>query len=258
MRLISISTHAHLKNKEAPLRHYRQNIHQLFTKIQSASPTPYNAHSTLPYETNTLIILIGSSKGLCGNFNTSLFNFFENYMNEHPLAKTSVITIGKRALTYANEHRLGTVLASPNKLTATTLVPIAQTITQVINDAEKPFSSVIVVSNVLKSFFNQKPQVYTLLPFSQESSSLPEAQENSLEEYIWEQPADEILEILAHQCMNANLQHLLFQSLIAEHAARFLSMDSSTRNAQNLLDQTKLDYNKLRQAKVTKELAELM
>ena len=49
----------------------------------------------------------------------------------------------------------------------------------------------------------------------------------------------------------------LLESMIAEAAARFISMDSSTRNAKNMLDSTKLQYNKLRQAKITKELIEL-
>ncbi len=46
-------------------------------------------------------------------------------------------------------------------------------------------------------------------------------------------------------------------SLLAEHAARFVSMDSSTRNAETLLEEMQRDYNKLRQAKITRELTEL-
>ena len=52
-------------------------------------------------------------------------------------------------------------------------------------------------------------------------------------------------------------QQALFQSLLAEHAARFISMDSSTRNAKDMLESLQLNYNKLRQAKITRELTEL-
>jgi F-type H+-transporting ATPase subunit gamma len=51
---------------------------------------------------------------------------------------------------------------------------------------------------------------------------------------------------------------MLLQSLTAEHAARFIAMDSSTTNAASLLDTMKLQYNKLRQAKITRELTDLM
>jgi len=77
------------------------------------------------------------------------------------------------------------------------------------------------------------------------------------EGYYWEQEPAEVLNSLVITYLEARIEQLLFQSLLAEHAARFVSMDSSTRNAKNLLDATKLQYNKLRQAKITKELTEL-
>ena len=67
-----------------------------------------------------------------------------------------------------------------------------------------------------------------------------------------------ILNALAVQYIEAQFQHLIFQSLLSEHAARFLSMDSSTRNAHIAYSiQHKLEYNKVRQAKITTEITEL-
>ena len=59
------------------------------------------------------------------------------------------------------------------------------------------------------------------------------------------------------QLTDVLLPTLLFHSLLSEQAARFLSMDNSTRSAEGLLEINKLHYNKLRQAKITKELTEL-
>jgi F-type H+-transporting ATPase subunit gamma len=67
-----------------------------------------------------------------------------------------------------------------------------------------------------------------------------------------------VLDILALQLCEITIQHILFESLLAEQAARFISMDSSTRNAETILEETILWYNKLRQAKITKELTELI
>ena len=63
---------------------------------------------------------------------------------------------------------------------------------------------------------------------------------------------------MARSTIESELHYLLFESLLAEHAARFISMDTATRNAQTLLEETQLQYNKLRQAKITKELTELV
>jgi F-type H+-transporting ATPase subunit gamma len=77
------------------------------------------------------------------------------------------------------------------------------------------------------------------------------------EQYTWEQNPSDILDDLALQYLTATMYRLLFQSLLAEQAARFISMDNATRNAKQLLEDTQLQYNKLRQAKITRELTEL-
>jgi F-type H+-transporting ATPase subunit gamma len=105
----------------------------------------------------------------------------------------------------------------------------------------------------MQNFFIQRPHIATLVPFTQEKQLT-----TSSHDYLWEQEPQHILDTLVQQYIETQLQSLLFQSLLAEHAARFISMDSSTRNAENLLEVNKLQYNKLRQAKITKELTELI
>jgi F-type H+-transporting ATPase subunit gamma len=78
------------------------------------------------------------------------------------------------------------------------------------------------------------------------------------EDYMWKQPPQSIIKDLAYLYLTAKLHTILFQSLLAEQAARFLSMDNSTRNAEGLLELSKIQYNKLRQAKITKEINELV
>jgi F-type H+-transporting ATPase subunit gamma len=258
MRLISMSTHSRLKHKEEPLRTYNKSINELFTKIQRV--TPDWKHPILSPASNanaTLIIIIGSSKGLCGGFNTSLFNYYQKYRAHHLIEHSTLIVVGRRAISYCQEHKMGPIASSFEDLNAHNLISVAHSITQAIMLAPRPYASVLVFSNHFKTFFNQKPQVSQLIPFTHKQFDQPSQTNNAAEDYIWEQKAEEILDILAHQSIDATIQFLLFQSLLAELAARFLSMDSSTRNAQTLLDTAKLDYNKLRQAKITKELSEL-
>ncbi|MDR3550918.1 MAG: F0F1 ATP synthase subunit gamma [Candidatus Babeliales bacterium] len=263
MRLISMSSHSRLKHKEEPLHNYKNTVSSLFNTLQKLTPEWENSIlAPQSEEKNQLIILIGSSKGLCGSFNTTLFHHFKFYAHQHNLILNDahIVTIGKRAHNYITEHAIGATETSLEELTSKTLTPLAHKLADIIVNAPKPFTSVLVFSNFLKSFFTQKPETTILIPF-EINMQLPQASHGNaqdLEEYRWEQKPEEILDILVKQCVDANVQHILFQSLIAEHAARFLSMDNSTRNAQNLLDRTKLDYNKLRQTKITKELSELI
>ena len=131
---------------------------------------------------------------------------------------------------------------------------IAQEITHTIIHAKNPYSSVIILSNEFKSFFNQKPRIYTLIPFVNQTSG----NNHISDDILWDQSPEILLDELVHQYVEGHIHFILFESLLAEHAARFVSMDTATRNADGLLDSAKLQYNKLRQAKITKELTELV
>ena len=257
MRLISMSAHSQLKNKQDPLTHYMKQFSALFTKVQASAPDWTNQiinPQNIP--ANRLIILVGSQKGLCGSFNALLFQFFNQHIEkELPKMDTRMIAIGKKAVDFAQEIKQYPLLATYEKFTTSNLFSIAQELITTIT--EKPlYTSVLVFSNQFQSFFIQKPQVSSLIPFAPQEQLQADAAA-PVEGYLWEHPPRELLDSLVPQYLESRMQYLLFQSLLAEHAARFLSMDNSTRNANNLLEGTQLEYNKLRQAKITKELTEL-
>ena len=257
MRLISMSAHSQLKHKQDPLTRYMQELGVLFTNVQSLAPQWTNPIIN-PQEAadHRLIILVGSQKGLCGSFNALLFQFFAQQIVELPEMKTTMIAVGKKAVDYAKEIGTYPLLTTHEKFTTRNLFSIAQKLITTITQAERPYTSVLVFSNTFKSFFIQKPQISAVVPFSPDEQLKTDIKP-PVEGYIWEHTPQEILDTLVNQYLESRMQYLLFQSLLAEHAARFLSMDNSTRNANNLLESTQLEYNKLRQAKITKELTEL-
>jgi F-type H+-transporting ATPase subunit gamma len=253
MRLISMSLHARLKIKEDPLTIYKNTVNGIFQDIRKQNPQwdngiLYPVETTFP---KTLMIVIGSNKGLCGNFNSALFKLIQTRKAE--FTNLHYIAIGKKAIDFTRQIELGTEVTAYPICTMTTLPALVQGINKELFNTTHHYTSVVVASNMLKNFFVQKPHITQLIPFVQNTAE----NTNELSEYEWEQDPSEILDALAGQCVNANIQYLIFESLLAEQAARFLSMDNSTRNAKNLLDETKLLYNKLRQAKITKEITEL-
>lgn len=255
MRLIAMSTHSLLRNKEKAIKHYRHSINSLFTNIHKQTPEWHNTFLYPENKTYTkdLIILVASQKGLCGNFNTALFNFCERHVLTQNLEHTTFIPVGKKAINYIKEKKLATNGNQSSHFTANNFLSIAKSIAHDIMHNTTPYTKVTIVSNTLQTFFIQKPAQTQLIPFIECDKEMP-VLEHDLH---WEQEPTFVLDFLAQQCIEVNLQHLLFQSLLAEQAARFLSMDNSTRNAKNLLETTQLQYNKLRQANITKELTEL-
>lgn len=265
MRLISMSSRSRLKSKEEPLREYIKTSTSLLQRIKENAPTWHNPiiNPSVDSPANPLVILIGSQRGLCGSFNTTLFHFFEKTVFQSAVLdeKIQIIPIGKKAVHYIEDKPLYTVIEQYPELNAKTLKTIAHHIIELLINRESPFTHVTVYSNKLKTFFVQKPHETVLIPFSTKDSIATQKNNDSKhihEDYYWEQTPNELLNQLAYQTLEVNFHYLLFQSLLAEHAARFISMDNATRNAQTLLEDTQLQYNKLRQAKITKELTELV
>lgn len=261
MRLISMSSRSRLKSKEDPLREYIKTSAQLLDRIKAHAPDWQNPivspGQSIPH--NPLIILIGSQRGLCGNFNTTLFHFFEKEVLKKPHKKGGVIQIipvGKKAVQYIDDNPNYAVIARFSELTAKTIGSISHEILELLVHHDPKFTDVVVFSNQLKTFFVQKPHETVLIPFVAEQEKTTEPANK--EDYLWQQSPNDLLDQLAYQTLEVQLHYLLFESLLAEHAARFISMDNATRNAQTLLEETQLQYNKLRQAKITKELTELV
>lgn len=252
MRLISMSTHARMKHQEKPLKIYQHNINELMHKARSISGTQPN-ELLQPSKTgkdHALVILVGSQKGLCGNFNTMLMQRFTSFAHNNP--HFALITVGKRTAQLAASRHRTRIIAEYNTFGTHNLLNIAQELLNRIIHAHKPYTSVHIIGNNALSFFIQKPVVHQIIP-----AQIPESTNTHEADYSIEQPAQEISDYLTQLYLLSQIQHALFQSLLAEHAARFISMDNSTRNAETLLEKMQLDYNKLRQANITRELTEL-
>ncbi len=168
-------------------------------------------------------------------------------MNKQQL---EIITIGKKLSAHTSVG-YGKIIKEFNTFSFNSVESIAKEINSIIVNAKQPYSSVIIYANYPKSFFIQQPQKTIVVPFQ----TLP--QTKTSEQFLWEQQPQMILDYLANHLIYMNILECLFMSLVSEQAARFIAMDSSTRNATNLLDTMRLNYNKLRQTKITRELTDL-
>jgi F-type H+-transporting ATPase subunit gamma len=256
MRIISMSAHSRLKTRQEPLSDYLAELKSLFAKVQLATPSWTNER-LMPTSDNTnpLIVIIGSQKGLCGGFNTQISKLVQSYITKNRSAHYRFTAVGKKQIDYLINNHPDKLISSFPVLTARNFLTIAQELTDMIMTATPAYTSVTIISNVFKNFFVQKATVTKLIPFN--PTEIANHTSAPTQEYIWDETPHTILNALAVQYVEAQFQHLIFQSLLSEHAARFLSMDSSTRNAYNLLNTTKLEYNKVRQAKITTEITEL-
>jgi len=256
MRIISMSAHSRLKTKQEPLSEYLHALKTLLAKVQRATPS-WSHEQLMPagQNNNPLVIVIGSQKGLCGGFNTQLSKILNDYLSQHPSTHCHLSAVGKKAVEYLINNHPEKLIHSFPTLTSGNFLTIAQELTDLIMIATPPYTSVTIISNVFKNFFVQKAITTQLIPF--DPTHIDTHATPPVEGYTWDETPSDILDKLAIQYIEAQFQHLIFQSLLSEHAARFISMDNSTRNANTLLTTSKLEYNKVRQTKITTEITEL-
>ncbi|MEX0940072.1 MAG: FoF1 ATP synthase subunit gamma [Candidatus Babeliales bacterium] len=254
MRLISMSSHSRLKTQKSSLQEFRKALSELIQSILHVLPE-WQQPILWPQQENgpTLNIIIGSQKGLCGNFNIHLFHFLEKEITQTNRQELQTIVIGKKAIDYIG-NKFGTTVMQFEEFTQGKVLAIAQKIVHHIWHARIPYSSITIYYNFPKSFFAQIPTAYQLIPFQEHITNNIQLNEP----FHWEQDPEVILDQLSYFLLQSIVEDILFQSLIAEQASRFIAMDSSTRNASNLLEAMRLDYNKLRQAKITSELTDLV
>jgi F-type H+-transporting ATPase subunit gamma len=266
VRLVSMSMYAKLEKLTAPHKAYFESIADLFTQLLERATEwqhpVFNSRDVL--DSRPLFVIVTTSKGLCGSLNSNLFRFLEQNMFLQPHQTPTFIVIGQRGVRYLKERPWGEMVHFYSEVNSNNYITIAEDVVNRILNADQAYSSVTFFGSRLHSFFQQEPKKMGLLPLRRNELNFFSAKNESMlgvdslgEDVLCEQPLEEMLDTVAAAYVYSFVLNVLFQAILAEHAARFLAMDSSTTNATKYLDKLTLQYNKIRQAVITKEVAEL-
>jgi len=208
---------------------------------------------------NRAVIMVGTDKGLCGSLNTNLFRVAAQFEPE----TTVYITVGKRAAQFIarSRRRLAaefTITDSPRFAEAR---PIAAFARDLFLKGE--VDQVQIVATRFINTLSQQPVVVEFLPIGEIKSVKiqgAEPEENLVgdtTEVLFEPNAGAILGYLFGHYINIALYRALLEAKASEQSARMVAMTNATDNATALIRDLKLEYNKLRQGNITKELLEI-
>ena len=252
MRLISMSSHSKLKKQTDNLLRFRNEVRPLLCALTSENQNETQHHAP---KFKTLYILFAAEKGLCGTFNSAMFAYFHKHLPPEKLENTHIITVGKKACDYLKDLDIKP-LYEFDKVLPNQLEKIAQDIYERIIHIHKHYESVICMYSFPKTFFTQEPQTIQIIPVQQDPCEVKA--DIQLNDYEWLQNRKDLTRSMFHILLKTNILLILSSSMLSEQSARFLSMDNATRSAESLLKEMKLAFNKLRQAKITRELIELI
>jgi len=207
------------------------------------------------------LIIISTDKGLCGGLNTNLLREVVKYDK----ATTVHVTAGRKASQFV--ARTKRELAAEFTYKDSPVFVEARAISRF---AQELFTSgkVDQVDVLYTNFINtmiQKPEIRPLLPIGEitaldadvHGESKGKALEKNTTEYIFEPGADAVLGSLLPHYLNFQVYQFLLEAKASEHSARMVAMKSATDNAKQMIKDLTLEYNKLRQANITRELLEI-
>ena len=199
----------------------------------------------------TRLIVIAGDRGLCGGYNANVFRTIRT------MDAYEIKPIGKRS--YDKYHQADPDNESEGEDEAGYLSSEHYSYEEALEEAktcckdflEGRIDKVLVVYNRYISIMSQEPQVFQLLPLVKD----PEAKELT---GITEPAADVMLNDLVPEYLACKLYALVRESFACEVAARRMAMDSAKKNAQQMIDNLKLEYNRARQSTITQEITEIV
>ncbi len=208
-------------------------------------------------EERVMLVVITSDKGLCGSFNSNLIKGAMSHIrNEETNKELSLALVGRKGddwfkkRSWPIQHRYLNIMAKVDPRYAKEL---AQSLITFYTNSE--LDSVHVVYNEFKSVIRQQVVIEPLLPIRK--LQVKDVADTLLE-YIYEQPPQQILDSIVPRHVETQLFRAMLESEAAEHAARMTAMDAATRNAREMIDSLTLKMNRLRQASITTELIEVV
>ena len=258
MEMVSASKMRKAQERMRAARPYGEKIRNVAAHISHANPEyrhPFLIERDMVKKVG--IIIITTDKGLCGGLNTNVQRLALTQMKEWEAAGESfeVCCIGNRGLGFM--QRLGAnVVSQVTQLGDRPPMDKLVGVIKVMLDGymQDRFDRLLIFYTKFINTMKQEPVMEQLLPLSGEKLGVPEG----AWDYIYEPEAKVVLDQVLTRYVEAIIYQALSENLASEQSARMVAMKAASDNANNVIDELTLIYNKSRQAAITQELSEIV
>jgi F-type H+-transporting ATPase subunit gamma len=274
MKLVAAAKLRRAQERIFETRPYAFKIAEITNHLkEELDPTAHPFFEEPEETTGALVIVLSGDRGLCGAFNSNVFKkaeavIEEEYAEVQDEGDLYLLCVGRKG----HEHfdkRGYTLVGDYRGIFDDLQFDIAQ---KIVKDAVEGFergiwSEVTVVYNEFKNTISQNRIAEPLLPIPEERFTTPVMEEETtpLEfpengqkiDYIFEPNAERLLDELVPRYLYYQVWRALLESNAAEQGARMVAMDNATSNAEELIDDLTLKYNRARQNAITMEILDI-
>ncbi len=243
-------------------RPYSEKMQNIILNLTNSISDPQNAPKLLVgtgSDNTYLCVVMTADKGLCGGFNSNICklakNRFEKILKEGK--KLKIITVGSKGLDqlkriYGKYIVEKITFKDKKKITFQEAEYVGKKILELFE--KKEFDKCILFYNNFKNVVTQIPQAQQIIP----TEKVKNLKDNDDNFYEFEPDEDEILEDLLPKNISTQVFKAFLENAASEQGSRMTAMDNATRNAGELVDKLTINYNRSRQAAITKELIEII
>ena len=244
-------------------RPYSQKMQNIILNLTNSINDPQNAPKLLigtGDDKKYLCVVLTADRGLCGGFNSNICKLakinFKKILGEGKTLK--IITVGSKGLDQIKREYGKYVIKKfsfkeKKQISFNEAKIVGDEIISLFNQNE--FDKCILFYNNFKNVITQIPQAQQIIPAENNSSDKTDEKTHS---YEFEPDEDEILEDLLPKNISTQIFKALLENAASEQGSRMTAMDNATRNAGDLVDKLTINYNRSRQASITKELIEII
>jgi len=265
MKLVAASKLRRTQNAVQALAPYAAKLREILGNLSSSlDNTDEAVYSTVRPVQKVLLLVVTSNRGLCGPFNSNVIKaakvyIDENYREINQKGHLDLYTIGKKGIDFFRKNKFNVVNANHaifDALTFANTTAIAEELMAAF--AMKKYDKIEIIYNHFKNAGQQVMTIDQFLPIIPVASApgVKAGKYNAI--YIFEPEESVLVRELIPKMLKVQLYKTILDSYAAEHGARMTAMSQATENAQEMLKQLRLSYNKARQSAITKELLEIV
>jgi F-type H+-transporting ATPase subunit gamma len=258
MKMVAAAKFRKAQQRMFEMRPYADRMNGILSSLASSAEGEIHPLLAVRPRKNIEVIVLTSDRGLCGAFNTNILKAAARHTDELKKEgyEVGISIVGRKARDYYKRRGIGMHKAwtgISGKISYANAQEIAAEIIE--NYTNETIDEVVVIYNEFKSAIAQQVVVSRLLPLEPIAAS-----EESLPVYnfIYEPSKQEIFSRLVPKNVEIQIFRALLESQASEEAARMAAMENATRAANDMIDSLSLQYNKARQASITKELMDIV
>jgi len=203
----------------------------------------------------TLIVPITSDRGLCGGINSGLIREIKYKINHSPnRSNYSILTIGEKGTSALSRPFPDLFRGSISEVSTPINFPIVCSIAQQLTTQAAGFDKIVIYYNEFKSAVSTIIRELELHPREKFAEYMKHMK-------LYKKPTPDknsMMHALYELYISSNLYHAYLNNLASEQSARMAAMENASKNAKEIVEKLKLEYNKARQARITMELVEII